>query len=150
MQRMITNMLIQASGSIGTIILESLISASKFDITVLSRKESEATFPANVTVRKTDFSVTDLELILKGQDVVISALGAAGFQEQRKIVDAAISAGVKRFIPSEFSASSEDEAVLTLLPLFQEKKNLIDYLRSKESSGMSWTGIATGLLFDWV
>ncbi|KAF4335652.1 hypothetical protein FBEOM_10489 [Fusarium beomiforme] len=138
-----------ASGSIGKIITEGLVSTSKFNVTVLSRKESTATFPRAVTVRVTDFSEADLVNALKGQDVVISALGIEGFDQQKTIVDAAVHAGVKRFLPSEFSSSSEDPVVLQLVPLFEKKKDLIEYLKSKEKDGLSWTGLATGLLFDW-
>ncbi|KAJ5831691.1 hypothetical protein N7474_000002 [Penicillium riverlandense] len=141
--------IIGASGSIGKIILDGLVTSAQFTITVISRKESEATFPSDVVVHKTDFSGAGLEAALKGQDAVISVVGAAGFGEQKKIVDAAIRAGVKRFIPSEFSASSQNEAVLHLLPLFGQKKELVEYLKTKESGGLSWTGIATSLLFDW-
>lgn len=81
---------------------------------------------------------------------MISAVGATGFNEQKALVDAAIHAGVKRFIPSEFSASSQNETVLQLLPLFGQKNDLIKYLKSKESSGLTWSGIATSGLFDWV
>ncbi|KAM0206786.1 hypothetical protein ACHAQI_008011 [Fusarium lateritium] len=138
-----------ASGSTGKIIVDGLMSAAKFNITVLSRKESKATFPQGITVRTTDFSEADLVSALKDQDVVISALGVEGFSQQQTIVDAAVRAGVKRFLPSEFSSSSEDPAVLRLMPLFEQKKNLIDYLKSKEKDGLTWTGLATGLLFDW-
>lgn len=65
-------------------------------------------------------------------------------------MDASLQAGVKRFIPSEFSASSQSEAVLQLLPLFGQKKELIEYLKGKEAEGLSWTGISTSGLFDWV
>ncbi|KAF5675771.1 hypothetical protein FHETE_2374 [Fusarium heterosporum] len=141
--------IVGASGSTGKIIIDGLTSSSKYNITVLSRKESKATFSPGVTVRATDFSNADLVNALKGQDVVISALGIEGFAQQQKIVDAAVSAGVKRFLPSEFSSSSEDPVVLQLVPLFEQKKNLIEYLKSKEKDGLSWTGLATGLLFDW-
>lgn len=87
---------------------------------------------------------------LTGQDVVISALGATAFSEQKQIVDAAVKTGVKHFIPSEFSASSQDAAVLRLLPLFGKKREVIEYLESKQCEGLSWTGVAAGLLFDWV
>ncbi|KAK7415362.1 hypothetical protein QQZ08_012372, partial [Neonectria magnoliae] len=138
-----------ASGNAGKIILDGLVAASKFNITVVQRKESEAAFKTGVSVRKIDFSEGDLEAALNGHDAVISALGATAFREQKKIVDAAIRAGVKRFIPSEFSASSEDAAVLQLLPLFGQKKELVQYLQSKQSEGLSWTGLATSGLFDW-
>ncbi|GKU05865.1 unnamed protein product [Fusarium langsethiae] len=138
-----------ASGSTGKIIIDGLTSTSTFNVTVLSRKESKATYPENVTVRTTDFSLDDLSEALKGQEVVISALGVEGFDQQQKLVDASVRAGIKRFLPSEFSSSSEDPVVLELFPLFEVKKNLIEYLKSKEKDGLSWTGLATGLLFDW-
>ncbi|KAJ4252839.1 hypothetical protein NW762_010745 [Fusarium torreyae] len=141
--------IVGASGNTGKIIIDGLLSAAKFNITVLTRKESTTTFAKEVNVRKTDFSESDLIDALRGQDAVISTLGVEGFGEQQKIVDAAVQAGVKRFLPSEFSSSSEDPAVLQLMPLFEQKKNLIEYLRSKEKDGLTWTGIATGLLFDW-
>ncbi|KAL7919898.1 NAD(P)-binding protein [Trichoderma austrokoningii] len=141
--------LVGASGSIGKIILEGLVADGSFNITIISRKDSSATFPSGLTVYTSDFSEGDLEAAFKGQDVVISALGADGFGEQKKLVDAAINAGVERFLPSEFSASSQDAAVLKLLPLFGQKAELIEYLRSKQSVHFSWTGIASSLLFDW-
>ncbi|KAM0458566.1 hypothetical protein ACHAPV_005958 [Trichoderma viride] len=141
--------LVGASGSIGKIILEGLVADGSFNITVISRKDSSTTFPSRVTVYKSDFSEEDLEAAFKGQDAVISALGKDGLGEQKKLVDAAIKAGVKRFLPSEFSASTQNTAVLQLLPLFGQKVELIEYLKAKQSADFSWTGIATSLLFDW-
>lgn len=117
---------------------------------MISRKQSETVFPEGVTVLKTDFSESSLEAAFQGQDAVISAVGATAFNEQKALVDAAIRAGVQRFIPSEFSANSQNDAVLQLLPLFGQKIDLIKYLKSKESSHFTWTAIATSGLFDWV
>ncbi|KAK4071760.1 uncharacterized protein Triagg1_5998 [Trichoderma aggressivum f. europaeum] len=141
--------IVGASGSIGKIILEGLIAAGGFNITALSRGDNPATFPPDISVYKSDFSNSDLQSAFKDQDVVISAIGATGFGEQKKLVDAAIGAGVKRFLPSEFSSSSQDSAVLQLLPLFSQKSEMIEYLKTKQSPGFSWTGVATSLLFDW-
>ncbi|OQE38534.1 hypothetical protein PENCOP_c008G02165 [Penicillium coprophilum] len=141
--------IIGASGSIGKIILDSLVASSRFEITVISRKDSEATFPPGVAVLRAEYSDQGLEAAFKSQDVVISAVGASAFGEQKKFVDAAIRAGVKRFIPSEFSANSQNDAVLQLLPLFGQKNKLIEYLKSKETDGLTWTGIASSGLFDW-
>ncbi|KAL1969783.1 hypothetical protein VTN77DRAFT_7292 [Rasamsonia byssochlamydoides] len=150
MTAQITNVaIIGASGSIGKIILDALLTSSRFTVTVLSRHSSTATFPANVNVRKTNFSESELQTALQGQDAVVSALGVAGFSDQKKVIDAAVRAGVKRFIPSEFSVNTLSDAVLRLLPLFGQKKEVLEYLKSKESEGLTWTGIGTGLLFDW-
>jgi hypothetical protein len=42
------------------------------------------------------------------------------------------------------------KAVRELVPLFEVKMELIDYLKSRESEGLSWTGVGAGLLLDWV
>ncbi|OQE24014.1 hypothetical protein PENFLA_c010G05825 [Penicillium flavigenum] len=81
--------------------------------------------------------------------VVVSAVGASAFGEQKKFVDAAVRPGVKRFIPSEFSANSQNDAMVQLLPLFGQKKQLIEYLKSKETDRLTWAGIATSGFFDW-
>ncbi|KAH1359733.1 hypothetical protein KXW29_007311 [Aspergillus fumigatus] len=143
------NIVLVGAGNIGRIILRGLEDSSQFNITVLSRKESSAVFPDSVNVWKTDYSKSDLEAAFTGQDVVISALGALGFTEQRKLVDAAVQSGVKRFLPSEFSCNSQNGAVIELLPLFQQKADIIQYLKSKESTGLTWTSLVTSLLFDW-
>ncbi|KAL4999810.1 hypothetical protein BDV10DRAFT_183958 [Aspergillus recurvatus] len=140
--------LVGASGSIGQILLAALLETSDFKVSVLTRSSSTASFPAGVTVRKSDFSPSDLREALTGQDAVISAVGATGFAEQKKLIDAAVAAGVTRFIPSEFSADSQNDAVLALLPLFGQKKEVIEYLKGKEEE-ISWTGIACSGLFDW-
>ncbi|PYH64490.1 aromatic alcohol reductase [Aspergillus vadensis CBS 113365] len=143
--------IIGATGLIGQIILKALRPNTDFTVTVLSRQESSSTteFPPGVMVHKTDFSPSSLRSLLREQDVLISAVGGTAFTEQKKFIDAAIEAGVKRFIPSEFSTSSEDDAVIELLPLFRQKRDIINYLKEKEEDGLSWTGIATSGLFDW-
>ncbi|KAL3459692.1 hypothetical protein BJX64DRAFT_279062 [Aspergillus heterothallicus] len=138
-----------ASGAIGQVILAAIMKASEFNITVITRTSNSATFPAGVTVHRSDYSSADLQAVLKGHDALISALGATGFSEQKKIIDAAIAAGVYRFLPSEFSSDVMNDVVLGLLPLFSQKKEVIDYLKSKESDSFTWTGIATSGLFDW-
>jgi hypothetical protein len=57
---------------------------------------------------------------LRGQDAVISAVGATGFVDQKKFIDASIRAGVKRFIPSEFSSNTLSDAVIQLVPRFEQ------------------------------
>jgi uncharacterized protein YbjT (DUF2867 family) len=141
--------LVGASGSIGKVILDALVQAPQLHITVLTRSSSSHTFPANVTVRPSDFSEADLTAAFKGQDAVISAVGATAFAEQKKFVDASIAAGVKRFIPSEFSSNTLSPAVCELLPLFGQKLEILEYLKTKESSSFTWTAIWTALLFDW-
>ncbi|KAK9386023.1 hypothetical protein V1515DRAFT_605867 [Lipomyces mesembrius] len=141
--------IIGASGNVGKLILEGFVRAPKFNVTVLSRSSSDVTFPAGVKIRKSDYSESDLVAAFKGQDVVVSVVGLGGFTEQKKFIDAAISASIKRFLPSEYSANTLSPAVLQLLPVFGQKQEVLDYLKEKEATGLTWTGLWTALLFDW-
>jgi hypothetical protein len=99
-------------------------------------------------VIETDYTHESLVKILRGQDAVISAIGATGFLGQKAVIDAAITAGVKRFLPSEFSADTLSDAVLSLVPAFVPKREILDYLKEKESTGLTWTGLVVGPLLD--
>lgn len=119
-------------------------------MTILTRPDSKATFPTGVTIVRATYVEEELVKVFKDQDAIISAVGAEGFLEQKILIDAAITAGVRRFIPSEFSSNTLSDTVRQLVPIFECKKVILDYLISKESSGMTWTGLAIGAMFDWV
>jgi hypothetical protein len=99
---------------------------------------------------ESDFSFDSLVSIFTGQDVVISIVGGTGIGQQKDYVDAAVKAGVKRFLPSEFGINGQSEAVKELTPFFSVKQDLLDYLVAKEKDGLSWTAVICGVLFDWV
>ncbi|KAH8678626.1 hypothetical protein BGZ60DRAFT_401477 [Tricladium varicosporioides] len=151
MTRTIKNViLIGASGNIGTFILSALLSSSKFDISILTRHDTKSTFPAGVTVYKTDYSPDSLTKVLRGQDAVICALGHDAWSTQFAIIDAAVKAGVRRFIPSEYGNNTLNAKVVDLFsPKMDTKVQVLEYLKKQESKGMSWTGLATGGFFDW-
>lgn len=136
---------IQAGGNVGVPVLKELIASNSFKISVLSREESKSTFPSSVNVIKSDYSPSSLEKAFKDQDAVISLVGSPGLAGQKTLVDAAVKAGVKRFIPSEFGSNTSSEAVRAKVPIFSTKKEIIDHLRSKESDGITWTGVVSQL-----
>ncbi|KAF2810515.1 isoflavone reductase [Mytilinidion resinicola] len=140
--------LVGAGGNLGPAILEQLI-ASPLNVTVLSRKESTSTFPSEVKVIKVDYTdASALASALKGQDAVISVLATAAGAVQPKIIDAAIAAGVKRFIPTEFGSDTASADVRAIVPAFEGKKAVVDYLKNREKE-ISWTALVTGPFFDW-
>jgi hypothetical protein len=55
---------------------------------------------------------------------------------------------VKRYIPSEFGHNTASAKVRSVLPIFAGKRKIVELLESKESQ-LSWTGIITGLFFDF-
>ena len=141
--------IIGASGYIGQPILSSLISAG-FTVSALTRSSTPSTFnfPSTVTVHQTDYSMASLLKAFKDQDAVVSAIGTFSTAQQVAIIDAAITAGVKRFIPSEFGIDSSHPAVEHSVPAIKGKKDTIAYLRAQESTGLSWTAICVGAFFD--
>ncbi|KAF2431557.1 NAD(P)-binding protein [Tothia fuscella] len=140
--------LIGAGGNLGPAVLDQFL-ISSFTVTVLSRKESKSTFPSSVKVIKTDYSPESLAQAFKGQDAVVSIVGNEGFGQQTTIIDAAIKAGVKRFIPSEYGSDTNNDEVVKIVPIFKGKTQIVKYLTSKESKDFSWTALITGPFFDW-
>lgn len=100
-------------------------------------------------VLRADYSdVNELKSAMEGQDVVISMVAVFATGGQQNLVDAAIAAGVKRFLPSEFGPPSRDEKFAALHPALPPKVATVDYLRSKESQ-ISWSALIPGAFFDW-
>ena len=85
----------------------------------------------------------------KGQDAIVSGMGFDGKATEKRMIGAAIEAGVKRFIPSEYGINNRDERARNLAPVFALKGETQDYLVSKEGSVLTWTAVATGLWLDW-
>jgi nucleoside-diphosphate-sugar epimerase len=69
--------------------------------------------------------------------------------DQYRTIDAAITAGVKRYIPSEFGLVNTNPAAMAVSPVFREKGEVQNYLKSKESTGLTWTSFACGPWLTW-
>ncbi|KAE8418101.1 hypothetical protein BDV36DRAFT_254967 [Aspergillus pseudocaelatus] len=150
-----------ASGDLGTPVLNALIESNKFNITVLTRHSSNAQFPSTVRVIPVDYNSTqELTTALKGQDAIISTLTTAAMDVQHTLIDAAIAAGIKRFIPSEFSADVGNPKSSTL-PVYQSKIAVNKALEAKAAENPTFTytlirhgpfldwGLNAGFFFDW-
>ncbi|KAL4949750.1 hypothetical protein BDW69DRAFT_188011 [Aspergillus filifer] len=140
-----------ASGNLGKVILEALIATNKYTITVLTRKNSIATFPSPVRVKQVDYdSIEDLAIALTDQDAVISAVGITAVNAQEPLIRAAIAAGVKRFIPSDFS-SDFSHPLASTLPQYTPQLRINTLLQDlvKDHPNFSYTSIRNGPFLDW-
>ncbi|KAN0114453.1 NAD(P)-binding protein [Hyaloscypha variabilis] len=135
------------SGNLGRFVLPVLL-MSDLHVTAVIRESSTFKFPEGTTVAKSDFSLESLTKVFQGQDAVISMLPITALAGQGIVIEAAIAAGVKRFLPSEYGSDSTNPAVIAAVPFFEGKKKYLDYLKSKEDV-ISWTGLVTGPFFDW-
>lgn len=87
-----------------------------------------------------------LNLFLIGWDAVISAVGMPMVKMQLQMIDAAVEAGVKRFLPSEFGfdltiPSNRQEKVYVGKIAIADKLEEV----SKKYSGFTYTLVAIGL-----
>ncbi|KAJ9606992.1 hypothetical protein H2200_009003 [Cladophialophora chaetospira] len=138
------------SGAAGAPIVEALLSAKKFEVSVLSRNTSNSTFPSGVNVIRTAYDHDALVKAFKGQDAVVSAITTFSVDQQKALIDAAVEAGVKRFLPSEYGVDTSDQSIGQLVPPAGVKNDTVAYLKTKEASGLSWTAVIVGAFFDWV
>ncbi|EFX02067.1 NmrA-like protein [Grosmannia clavigera kw1407] len=140
------------TGNIGTPIVEEFVKAG-FTVTLLSR-DSKQPLPEGVkAIKAVDYSSVDsLKAALNGQDAVVSTLGSLALGNQSPLIDAAIAVGVKRFIPSEFGINTRKARDTPIGKIIAAKVSTVDYLIKKADASkgvFTWTGIATGLFFDW-
>ncbi|KAJ5923592.1 hypothetical protein N7454_008837 [Penicillium verhagenii] len=141
------------SGSLGGPIIESLL-LSGFEVTALVRagKQSpSSSFPASVNTATVDYtSHESLVVALRGIDAVISVLSGPGLDFQPALLDAAIEAGVSRFLPSEFGANTYIP-LTSEIPIFQGKVAFQKSMQQKlaQHPSLSYTLIVHGPLFDF-
>lgn len=143
--------IIGASGAIGSIILEAFLSTPSVAITIVQRASSTKTaVPPSVRVVTIpdDYPHDSLVAAFTNQDAVINCVTTLAVRTQLRIISAAVEAGVKRFVPSEYGLNNNNTAARELCSVFREKGEIQDYLRSLEDR-MEWTSFAVGMWLNW-
>ncbi|KAJ3548192.1 hypothetical protein NM208_g1122 [Fusarium decemcellulare] len=139
-----------ASGTLGSEVVKALLRAG-FDVTAITRNESQAKFPDSIAVRRADLSsVESVKDAISGQDAIVSTSATAGTGTQKVIIDATIAAKIERFIPSEFGIESRKYRDTKIGRLLASKVQNSDYLieLASKHDWFSWTGLSTGLFFE--
>ncbi|KAI0518158.1 hypothetical protein F5B22DRAFT_73740 [Xylaria bambusicola] len=141
--------LIGATGNLGPAILKHLLKAG-FQVTVLTREGTNHEFPPTVAVKHVNYdSIDSLTAAFQGQDAVVSNLGFEGLLKQQRIIDAAIKANVKRFIPSEFGSDTTTPKTAGLA-VFADKIATQKVLEEAAAKGaITYTNIINGPFLDW-
>ena len=144
----------QASGNLGPSILSALDSSPRFagDIEVLSRASSTAKFPPHIKIHRVSDSYPFDELVaaFKDQDAIVNMAPITEVATHKTIIDAAIEAGVKRIVLSEFGTNvPELQTTEPLAEVYKGKVEIRKYMESKEGHGLTWTGLVVGAFFDW-
>ncbi|KAF4624589.1 hypothetical protein G7Y89_g13580 [Cudoniella acicularis] len=136
--------LLGATGNLGTEILAALNTAG-FNVTAIQRKDSKNVATGAAKSIKVDLAnASELAEAFKGQDVVVSTVPTPKLVAEKAWIDAAVSAQVKRIVPSEFSTNMEVETSQTL-PILKDKLEIRKYVEGLASSGkIEWTSINNG------
>ncbi|KAH6974462.1 hypothetical protein BKA56DRAFT_591343 [Ilyonectria sp. MPI-CAGE-AT-0026] len=144
----ITNVAIVGKGNVGSAVLSELLKGG-FGVTILSRSNLEA--PPGAKVVQVDYSsIESISSALRGHDAVVSTVGATGVIGQKTVIDAAILAGVKRFIPSDYGSVSADPKARNVTA-FQPFFDIQDYLKEKAAAGqIEYTILSTGPFLDLI
>ncbi|OLN83321.1 Bifunctional pinoresinol-lariciresinol reductase [Colletotrichum chlorophyti] len=142
-------LLVGSTGYLGSRILDALVSKGNFNITLLLRKDRSST-PQGVRSIVVDFgSDVKLKAALRDQDLVIDATSDFDPRTSIRLMDAAVSAGVKRFFASEYSAHPNNSVVRSL-PVFAGKAAALQHLQQLADKGkITYTAISNNAFLDW-
>ncbi|KAI1131058.1 hypothetical protein F5Y10DRAFT_234583 [Nemania abortiva] len=70
--------------------------------------------------------------------------------DQFRMVDAAIAAGVQRYVPSEYGLDNTRADAQALNSVFEKKGRVQEYLRAKAGEGkIEWMSISCGMWLKW-
>ncbi|KAL1847693.1 hypothetical protein Daus18300_013860 [Diaporthe australafricana] len=140
-----------AGGHLGRKVLDALLEEEAFDVTILVRRgRTLMDYPPGVRFTTVDYgSPQSLRAALQGIDAVVSALGKkTGLECQFNLIDAAVAAGVKRFIPSEFGADLQNPKIRGF-PTYRTKVQTEQYLEKlADRSSLTYTYIYNSLLLE--
>ncbi|KAI9861614.1 MAG: hypothetical protein M1813_005224 [Trichoglossum hirsutum] len=144
--------IVGASGNLGRPVLATLMSSNLFYISILTRPSTPRTnFPPSLPIHVSDYTPSSLVAAFTHQDAVISLIAGSAVLEQKKMIDAAVQAGVKRFVVSEWGADTRNDRAREVVGRFAKKVDVVQYARSREGMGngaFSWSAVVTGPWFD--
>ena len=100
--------------------------------------------------QKSDFSATSLRSALAGQDLIISTTAGGDSDQQIGIIDAAVAAGVRRFMPHEFGHDTLNQGISKRIVKSAGRAKVIEHLRAviTDTDDFEWVGVATGYTLD--
>ncbi|KAI0185927.1 NmrA-like family protein [Xylaria flabelliformis] len=153
MARFTNILIIGATGSIGSVVLEAFAKDPSFNLTLLQRASSKSRLPDHLKIITIADSYPTDELIVafQGQDVVINCMATFSVKDQFRMIDAAIAAGVQRYSPSEYGLNNMRPEAQALNSVFAEKAKVRAYLSAKAEEGkIEWMSVSCGLWLKWV
>jgi hypothetical protein len=94
---------------------------------------------------QTDFSSSDLVTHLNETETVICVFTGSDIHLTSSIIDESSKAGVKLFIPSEYSLDTSNPKIRELLPPYQTR---LEIQQKPKTSGINWKAIYSGIILE--
>ncbi|OTA99708.1 hypothetical protein M426DRAFT_16173 [Hypoxylon sp. CI-4A] len=149
--------LIGATGQLAREVIDKLIEAQKHEILGFSR-QNPAQLPVLPRVKWVQTNYQDKEELVrlfKGVETVLCFFAVhldPGSLIQKRLIDAAIEAGVKRFAPSEWAAGVKLEDTLDTIPWYGGKVKTAHYLEAvnKEKKVIQYTRFQPGVFMNYI
>lgn len=146
--------LVGATGNLGAAVLKALLDTN-FHVTNLTRTDATSTdslssHPKQV-IKRVDFSdVNSVANAIQGLQGLVSTVASHVLDTQKVMIDAAIAAGIQRFLPSEFGSDLSVPAAEEV-EFNAPKVAIADYLHQKVENhpGFTYTSIYCGPFQDW-
>ena len=136
------------TGRLGKYIVASLLDA-RFQVTVLTRLGSTSAVPCTAAAEVDYTSESSLTSALRGHDALVCCITSNSVVIQPTLFSAAVAAGVKRIIPSEYGilqVQPKAKDLSPIQPVVELQKLLISTCESNPQ--VSYTVLATGVFLD--
>lgn len=140
--------LVGATGSLGSRVLEALLDSGIHHISIIIRPENSRAFDNRVTVHRVDLDdVAFLTRCLVNQDVLIMSLNPESYAKQIPLIQAAAAARVPYVVPTEYGSDPTHERLNREIFLAEIQKPFRALI--EELGASSWIGVVNGLFFDF-
>lgn len=140
--------IVGAGGNLGSVIASELIKHGGYTVTAITRPSSTATISPSLNIIKTEYDHASLVKALMGQDVLVITMSVmAPPQTQLQLIDAAVEAGVKYIMPSEWGSDPVGmENVTRDMFMYDSMMAVRNHLAK---TGATWIGVANSFWYEF-
>ncbi|CAK3763742.1 Hypothetical predicted protein [Lecanosticta acicola] len=141
--------IVGAGGNSGSFMTAELLKTGKHIVTALTRADSKAKLPEGVTAKTIDYEKAEtIVKALQGQDVLVITMSVVAPKDQQaKLVNAAIAAGVEWVIPNHWAPDTTDEGLARDVVNFG---GLSEFQKWIEDQGkIKHISLSTGFWYEW-
>lgn len=139
-------------GRSGSFIAKALINTGKHRVTAITRPDSTGKLPEGIhDVKHVNYdSRTSIADALEGQDVLIITMSrTAPSESQKRLVDAAVEAGVKWILPNDWGVDPLHPSLGRKFAITGHLLDMHDYIEKVGAGKTHWIGATCGFWYEF-